>query len=264
VVRFIMPEGIRIFDEAPPPADARIPYGSNKNQFLDLRLPNSRERKPVVLFVHGGFWRAQYDLLHAGHVCAALTKAGIATLNLEYRRLNDGGGWPTTFDDVRKAWGHVHQRGGELAAEHGLDLNHVAVVGHSAGGQLALWLAARGAKLLAAVSLAGIIDLRRAYELHLSNDAVLELLGGTPEQVPERYRDADPARLKIRTEQVIVHGSKDDVVPAEIGRDYARDKNRKGEKAELLEIAGADHFALIDPESRSWPKVQEAILSLFG
>src|SRR5918912_3134491 len=163
-----MSEGIRILDDAPPPADASIPYGSNKNQVLDLRVPGTGERKPVVLFVHGGFWRSQYDLTHAGHACAALTKAGIATFNLEYRRVGDGGGWPMTFDDIRKAWGHLQQRSAEIASQYSLDMNHVAVVGHSAGGQLALWLASRGANLLAAVSLAGILDLRRAYELHLS------------------------------------------------------------------------------------------------
>ena len=118
--------------------------------------------------------------------------------------------------------------------------------------------------LLAAISLAGVIDLRRAYELHLSNDAVVELLDGTPEQVPERYRDSDPARLKIRTPQLIIHGSKDDVVPPEMSRDYVRDKQRKAEQVTLLEIPGADHFALVDPQSKAWPKVQEAIVRLFG
>src|SRR5438105_10659158 len=220
-----MLQSIRILDEAPPSADARIPYGSNKSQFFDVRVPTNRDRNPVLLFVHGGYWRAQYDLVHAGHACAALTKAGIATFNLEYRRVGDGGGWPTTFDDIRTAWGHLQQRAAEYGSRYSLDMDRLAVAGHSGGGQLALWLAARGAKLLAAISLAGVIDLRRAYVLHLSNDAVVELLDGIPEQVPERYRDADPARLKIRTQQVIIHGSKDDGVPPEISRDYVRDKH---------------------------------------
>ena len=163
----------------------------------------------------------------------------------------------------RIAWGHLQQRAGEYGSRYSLDMDRLAVAGHSGGGQLALWLAARGAKLLAAISLAGVIDLRRAYELHLSNDAVVELLDGTPEQVPERYRDADPARLKIRTQQVIIHGSKDDVVPPEISRDYVRDKQRKGEQITAIEIPGADHFALVDPQSRAWSKVQDAILRLF-
>ena len=259
-----MLQSIRILDEAPPAADARIPYGSNKSQFLDVRVPTSGAPNPVLLFVHGGYWRAQYDLVHAGHACAALTKAGIATFNLEYRRVGDGGGWPTTFDDVRVAWGHLQQRAIEYASRYNLDMDRVAVAGHSGGGQLALWLAARGARLLSAVSLAGVVDLRRAHELHLSNDAVLELLDGPPEKVPERYRDTDPARLKIRTPQLIIHGNKDDVVPPEMSRDYVRDKQRKAEQVTLLEIPGADHFALVDPQSKAWPKVQEAIVRLFA
>src|SRR5215472_3775377 len=97
----------------PPAADHRLAYGSDPNQFGDLRLPKSAASGklfPVVLNIHGGFWRAKYDLAHAGHLCAALTQKGIATWNVEYRRVgNEGGGWPGTFEDVARAYRFLPQ-----------------------------------------------------------------------------------------------------------------------------------------------------------
>ena len=127
----------------PPPADARLAYGSDSNQFLDLRLPSAKEKSklpyPLVINIHGGFWRAQYNLDHAGHLCAALTSRGLATANLEYRRVgNKGGAWPGTFADIRSAYQFLRQN----AQANKLDLSRIVVMGHSAGGQLALCLAA--------------------------------------------------------------------------------------------------------------------------
>src|ERR1700741_2192630 len=97
---------------APPPADARISYGSDPNQFLDLRLPKTKTARPLAINIHGGFWRARYDLTHAGHLCAALTAKGLATANVEYRRVgNVGGGWPGTFADIRAAYQFLSQNG---------------------------------------------------------------------------------------------------------------------------------------------------------
>src|SRR5690349_1908765 len=174
-----MPEDI--LELAPPAADRRVVYGADPNQFADLRLPAGKGPHPVVLNLHGGFWRARYDLLHAGHLCAALTRRGIATVNLEYRRVgNPGGGWPGTFDDARAGLAFL----AKLAADHALDLGRVVLSGHSAGGHLALWLGARaspfGRALRGVAALAPLSNLRRAFELHLSNDAVVGLLGGTP------------------------------------------------------------------------------------
>src|SRR3954465_5826945 len=126
----------------PPPADARIAYGADGNQFLDLRLPSSKTKinpYPLLINIHGGFWRAKYNLDHAGHLCAALAAKGVATANLEYRRVgNEGGAWPGTFADIRAAYHYLVQH----ASAHHFDLRKIVVMGHSAGGQLALCLAA--------------------------------------------------------------------------------------------------------------------------
>ena len=148
-------------------------YGSDPNQFLEVRLPPDKGPHPVLLNIHGGFWRAKYGLAHAGHLCEALRQAGVATFNVEYRRIgNDGGGWPGTFADIRSAYSYVRQ---EYSRFH-LDLKRLAVMGHSAGGQLALCLAAHESSLRQAISLAGVVDLKQAYTLHLSKDAVVEFI----------------------------------------------------------------------------------------
>ena len=249
---------------APPPADLRVAYGSDANQFLDLRLPKSRGPCPLLINIHGGFWRAQYNLEHAGHLCSALTAKGIATANLEYRRVgNEGGAWPGTFADLRMAYQFLKQH----AAQHTLDLERVVVMGHSAGGQLALCLAAHEAGITAVVSLAGVVDLQRAYKLHLSNDAVVEFLRGTPAEVPDHYREADPMQLSIpNAQQWLIHGSADEVVPPAFSRDYVTAKQKRTgkekEEVSLLEIAGADHFDLIDPRTSTWKQVEQIILKL--
>src|SRR5437762_364288 len=122
----------------PPPADARLAYGGGEFQFGELRVPGGAGPHPALVVIHGGFWRARFDLLHIGHLCAALTAGGVATWSVEYGRLgNPGGGWPGTFQDVAMAAGHLRV----IASQYDLDLGRVAAIGHSAGGQLALWLA---------------------------------------------------------------------------------------------------------------------------
>jgi acetyl esterase/lipase len=250
----------------PPPADARIPYGSDPNQFFDLRIPKDKGPRPLVINIHGGFWRAKYDLAHAGHLCAALSAKGIATANLEYRRVgNDGGGWPNTFADIRSAYDFLRQN----ARSHNLDAQQIVIMGHSAGGQLALCLAAHEPTVTRVISLAGVVDLQRAYQLHLSNDAVVEYLRGTPNEVPDHYREADPMQLAIpQARQWVIHGSADGVVPPDFSRNYFGIKPKRPgkdkEDVHLLEIAGSGHFDLIDPRTSAWKQVEPAVLRLFS
>ena len=249
----------------PPPADARIAYGSDVNQFVDLRFPPAKGSKHrLVINIHGGYWRARYDLAHAGHLCAALTAQGLATANVEYRRVgNEGGGWPGTFSDIRMAYKFLVQSAGQ----YGFDPEKILVMGHSAGGQLALCLAAHETSVTRVISLAGVADLGRAYKLHLSHDAVVEFLGGSPEQVPDHYREADPMRLSIpHARQILIQGSADDDVPPDFSRDYVKTKTEgageHNEDARLVWIPGAGHDALIDPRSSAWKQVESTVLDL--
>ncbi len=258
-----------------PPADLRIAYGPAQSQFGELRLPSGEGPHPLAIALHGGFWRARYDLAYFGHVCAALTARGIATWNVEYRRLGEpGGGWPGTFLDVARAADYVR----ELAPTYNLDLGRALSIGHSAGGQLALWLAGRHRiapdsplctpdplRLHAAVSLAGVLDLARAEELSLSENVTRQFLGGTPAQAPERYAAASPiALLPLGLRQVLIHGTEDDSVPFQISERYEQAAVTAGDPATLVALLGTGHFELVDPESHEWPVVLDAVLLLLA
>lgn len=248
-----------ILSQPQPAPDARVAYGTDPNQFLEVRLPPTKGPHPVLLNIHGGYWRAKYDLAHTGHLCEALRAAGVATLNTEYRRVgNPGGGWPGTFEDIRSAYRFVQQEHSRFQ----VDLDRVVVMGHSAGGQLALCLAAHETSLRNAISLAGVVDLKQAFALHLSHDAVAEFLGGKPDRVPEHYREADPTGLSIpQARQWLLHGSEDDTVPPEFSRNYVAQKKKAGESVQLLEIPHAGHFELIDPASDAFRQVKSTVLT---
>jgi acetyl esterase/lipase len=265
---------IPILTRPAPPADHRISYGPDPLHFGDLRLPTGAGPHPVVIVIHGGFWRARYDLEHIGHLCAALTAAGLATWSIEYRRIgNPGGGWPGTFQDVALAAESLR----DLAPRYALDLDHTLALGHSAGGHLALWLAARhriplGSPLYpnnpplsihAVVSLAGVADLERAWTLRLSTGVVEEFLNGTPTSAPDRYQTASPAALlPLGVRQLLVHGTADEPVPFEISQHYHARALALGDNTTLLPLPNNGHFELIDPLSREWPTILTAILSL--
>src|SRR5690606_17046242 len=213
-----------------PPADARIAYGDAPQHVADLRRPPGDGPHPAAITIHGGYWRNRYSLDYLGHLCAALTGLGLVTWNLEYRRVGDpGGGWPGTFHDVVNGSRYLLDHADEL----GVDRSRVVVLGHSAGGHLASWLAslvnvppgseiaAGSLPLLAAVPIAGVLDLHRAWELHLSDDAVVELLGGTAAEVPERYAAGSPMALTPPpVPALVIHGDWDDDVPIELSERY--------------------------------------------
>jgi acetyl esterase/lipase len=218
----------------------------------------------VAVLIHGGFWRARYDLRIEDRLADDLSSRGWAAWNVEYRRLGlrSGGGWPATFADVAAGIDRL----GML--EEPLDLSRVVAIGHSAGGQLACWAAARpglpagspGAepriRLAAVVSQAGVVDLREAARLKLSRGAAELLLGGSPIRWPARYNLASPLeRLPLGVPQLLVHGDGDDQVPIEISRRYAEQAAAAGDACELVELPGCRHFEHLDPDSEAWRAV---------
>ena len=259
-------------EKLPVPAGAqRLSYGSDTSQFGELRLPKGKGPFPVVVVIHGGCWYSEYDLGYVANFNAALTQLGVATWSLEYRRIgNPGGGWPGTFVDVARGADHLRV----LARSYNLDLNRVIVLGHSAGGQLALWLAARHRlpkdsplysnnplPLQGIVSLAGITDLRR-YRPNCG-EAVNKLLGGSPEEVPDRYQQTSPMELlPLQVEQRLIQGTLDKIVPVDFSRDYEAAARKKGDRVRLTILPNAGHFDLIAPNSSAWPAVEEAVRSL--
>jgi acetyl esterase/lipase len=254
-----------------PPADHRIAYGDDPLQFGELRLSKTKGKHPVVIVVHGGCWFAEYDLHHLAAFSDALTKLGVATWTIEYRRIGDkGGAWPGTFQDVAKATDHLRT----VAKQHPLDLTRVVAIGHSAGGQLALWLAARKnlpktsvlyspnpLPLLGVVSLAGISDLKK-YRPNC-DDSVNKLLGGSPEQFVERYQQTSPMELlPLKVSVRLIHGAKDRIVPLELGKDFAVAAKKKGDDVTLTTLDAAGHFDLISPASKVWSTVEANIRAL--
>jgi acetyl esterase/lipase len=253
-----MPAGREIMTLPPPPYDHKIAYGPGEFDFGYLRLPKSKGPHPVAVVIHGGFWRAAFDLEHSGHICAGLTRAGLATWSVEYRRIgHPGGGWPGTFEDVRRGAGHVRA----IAAQYGLDASRVVAVGHSAGGHLALTLAADGQmRLRGVVSLAGVADLKRALELKLGSGVVADFMANA---LPADYQLASPIeRVPLRTRVRLVHGDEDDIVPLEISRRFADAALKAGDDVKLVVLPGAGHFEVIDPRTKEWPLVERAVLEL--
>lgn len=228
----------------------RISYGPDERQFGDLRVAAGPGPHPLAMVIHGGFWRARFDLRHMEPLCAALAADGVATWNIEYRRIGQaGGGWPGTCEDVLLAARFVPKLEGEFQTP--------VAIGFSAGGHLALWLGAHERSLRGVVSLAGVADLQLAWDMRLSDGVVREFLGGLPERFPE----ASPANLPISGPQRLIHGDADESVPVEIARAYTKAKRAKGEDIELIELPGATHHDLVDPQSTAWPAISRTVIS---
>ena len=268
-----------VLNRAAPPPDFVVSYGPDDDQVADVRLPAQSARPhpaPLVLFVHGGFWRAVYDRAHTGPLAAALAAAGFAVCTPEFRRTGQaGGGWPGTFDDIAAA---VDRLPGLVRDAAGVDViggGPVILAGHSAGGHLALWAAGRHMlppdapwytaqpRAAGVVALAAVSDLAACYAMQLGRGAVVPLLGGGPSQYQERYRVTDPVRLlPLGCPVRLVHGAADDVVPCSLSSGFVARGRAAGDDVSLAELPGAGHFDVIDPLSDAWPQVVAAFASL--
>ncbi len=242
--------------------DAVLRYAAHDDGLVDVHLPAGLGSKlgsgldsgprPLVCFVHGGFWRSQWDRVHARPLANALAERGYVVAVPEYRR--GAGAWPRTSEDVEAALTAMPR----LLEGIGVPTVSTTLVGHSAGGHLVLWLVNQPVEVLRVVALAPVGDLRLAAGTGMGGGAAVDFLGGTPEQLPEVYDAADPGtRLRTRPacDVVVVHGDLDDAVPVRSSRGLAR---RYG-WLDYRELAGVDHGDVIDPLSDAWPAVLEAV-----
>jgi pimeloyl-ACP methyl ester carboxylesterase len=242
-----MRDSAEILTDPPPPAgDVRIAYGPEPLQFGDLRVPPGDGPFPLAVVLHGGYWQATYNLIHLGHLCEAVRDAGIASWNLEYRRLGDPGGeWPAAAEDLRPALEHL----GRLPIDHD---GRTVLVGHSAGGQLALWAAKRSG--LPVVALAPVSDVRDAVERRGPDSAPGRYMA------PERFADGSPLELlPLGARQIVIHGDADDSVPYEMSQRYVE---AAGAEAELVTLPGTGHFEPIDPQAPQFAETLAAIKRL--
>ncbi|WP_181305098.1 S9 family peptidase [Rufibacter sp. XAAS-G3-1] len=254
-----------------PAAGKRIAYGPDSLQFGELRVPEGKGPFPVVVVIHGGCWLSQFNYQYMNHVSAALTKAGYATWNIEFRRVGDvGGGYPGTFLDVAQAVDYVR----ELAKQYPVSSQEVVVMGHSAGGHLALWAAGRKElprssplhtknplKVKGVVSLAGIPDLATYSTQEGScNAAVEKLMGGLPTAVPQRYAEGTPSpTLALKIPVRMVQGGRDPIVPVSQAQNFVHHSPGEKTKAQLVLLPEAGHFDLVSPASPVWPAIEKAV-----
>lgn len=233
-------------------------YGPGPEHEADLLVPDGDGPHPLAVLLHGGFWRARFTRALMSAMAADLADRGWASWNVEYRRVGTGGGVPATLEDVRAALDALARVDAPIAPDR------VLVIGHSAGGHLALCVA--GMRQVAAVlSLAGVCDLASAARERIGEGAAVEFVGGTPEEQPGAYALADPLRLlPTGTPSLLVHGDADSRVPIEQSRVYARAARAAGDRCELLELPGLDHFALIDPRSHAWATVAGHLATLLS
>jgi len=251
-------------------------YGDDPNQFGELRLPDRAGPSPVLVLVHGGFWRARYGLELMDDMAEYFRSRGYVTWNLEYRRVGQpGGGWPGTVQDVSRGLDHLSR----IADEVALDLGRVGIIGHSAGGHLALLQAkkARDGMSLAlsgqgsgsdtativptaVIALAAVSDLVQMHASRLDDSPVAAFLGGAPEDAPDACQLASPIDcLPLGVRQLLVHGTADANVPYGQSSLYAKAADAAGDPVELLTLDGVDHFAIIEPGSAIWEDIVRAV-----
>jgi len=259
--------------------DRRVAYGTDSSQYAELRVPAGSGPHPVAVLIHGGCFKAAYATARdLAPMADALKADGIATWNIEYRRLGQpGGGWPGTYLDVGRAIDHLRT----VARQHRLDLGRVVIVGHSAGGHLAMWAAARSRlpgtspvhqrnplPVNGVIDLAGPLDLTAniaGYQALCRDSVITSLLGGTPTTVPERFQQASAIKLlPFGVPQVLVEGTHEDFVPLPLMKSYADVARRAGDSVKLIAIPEAGHFEIASPRSAAWPTVEAAIRTLLA
>ncbi|PEL09962.1 S9 family peptidase [Bacillus sp. AFS017336] len=259
-------------------------YGDDQWQYGELRIPEGPGPHPVVVVIHGGFWKSIFaaDLMDA--VAEDLSKRGLATWNIEYRRVgNSGGAYPGTLKDVANATDFLET----IAEQYCLDLSKVVAMGHSAGGQLAFWLAGRyrlqedsilktsSAPLLlkGVISLGGIIDLELMNNLinykqkivknMKIDNPVTDYVGGTPIEVPERYVEVSPVQLlPLKVPQVLIHGDLDVNVPVKLSALYKELAEKAGDQVKMITLPNVEHFEIIDPDSKVWDGIVNEVRNL--
>ncbi|MFG2814426.1 alpha/beta hydrolase [Streptomyces sp. NPDC048410] len=278
------------FSHPPVDPDASAPYGDHPDQVIDFYAPRTDAASaPLVVLLHGGAWRARYDRRHITPFADFLARRGFAVANVEYRRggpdipaqstgddtasVPPAGRWPETFDDIAAALDALP----ELAREAlpSADARRIVLTGHSAGGHLALWAAARHvlpadspwrtdrpAPLRGVVALAPIADLGMAAKLEVCDGAAVQLLGGQ-DSFAERVPHADPALLlPTGIATTLVQGRADRDVPYEVAESYADAAARSGEVVGVTLLEDVGHFPLIDPAADAAAVVAEEIAQL--
>lgn len=257
----------------------RIAYGDNPSQFGDLRIPEGKGPFPVVMIIHGGFWRDRFDLEQMNQMADALLSYGIASWNIEYRRVGqNGGGWPGTLQDNASAAEFLKT----IVKRYPIDLGRIILVGHSAGGHLALWLAAQHnvseksilrdpqslPEFRSVISLAGVSDLEMMHDIHQWEETLFgsvdnptrELLEGRPDEYKNRYESSSPhALLPIGIPITLIHGSLDVNVPIGMSEHFQKLATNAGDIVVLKTIPSAEHFQLILPQNDPWSSLLESI-----
>lgn len=256
-----------------PPGQRRIAYGSGPDRYGWLLVPRHRPATGTVVLIHGGAWLPQYRADQFQAAAAALAAQGLVTWNIEYHRLSEGGGWPTTFEDAAAA---IDRLGTLTRRESGVDpaslTRDVMLLGHSAGGQLAAWAASRTAetpggpprvRLRGAISLSGLLNLTAAAGQPSFAREVIALMGGTPAEVPERYRLGDPARLVPRVPVVAAHGTEDTTVSLSQTTSYVEAVRGRGAPVLRVDLPG-DHSELPRPDGPAWGQILGLLRSGLG
>lgn len=252
------------------PPDHRLSYGKHSEQFGELYLPKENGPHPTIILIHGGCWQAQYSLSTLAQLSKALTKLGYAVWNVEFRRLGNGGGFPTTFEDIALSADFLNT----MAEKYTLDLSSLTAMGHSAGGHLALWLAGRhhlprnsalfsdsAITIQRVISLAGIPDLVAGVEQNICRGACQDLVGGLPNEVPEQYQQASPHYLlPLNIPHWHLVGALDPLVPASYIEPFIQKAKLQDNNVNFKVIPNIGHFEMVMPDTTSWKFIKEALL----